>query len=132
VDPSPFKADVRAARGFNGDIGRHLIRWRQRDGAVGLSAAALGRVVARKTLLAVSGLVSVHDMTWTTDRESAARRWSVIDPSLAGPLADLVAWSGGHVQPTADQVHDVLTRGGVVDRVVRAFEDSIGLWSGSA
>jgi hypothetical protein len=45
----------------------------------------LGRRVARKTLLAVAGLVSVHDTTWTTDREGATQRWSVIDPPLSAP-----------------------------------------------
>ncbi|MCM0638919.1 hypothetical protein [Cellulomonas wangsupingiae] len=38
--------------------------------------------VARKTLLAVAGLVSVHDHTWTTDRSRAVRRWCEIEPAL--------------------------------------------------
>jgi hypothetical protein len=132
VERSPFKADVRAARGFNGDFGRHLIRWRQRQGEAELAAAVLGRIVARKTLLAVSSLVSVHDRTWTTDREGAARRWSEIEPSLARALASLVAWSGGSVQPTEDELHAVLASEGVVDRLVQTFAESIGLWPESA
>jgi Nucleotidyltransferase domain. len=125
---SPFRADARAARGFNGDIARHLVRWRQRASEADQTVAALGRGVARKTLLAVAGLVSVHDTTWTTDREGAAQRWSVIDPSLAGPLANLLAWSEGRRQPVTEQLHAALAAGGVVDRVARAFESSIGLW----
>jgi uncharacterized protein len=128
ADLSPFRADARAARGFNGDIARHLLHWRQRASEADQTVAALGRGVARKTLLAVAGLVSVHDTTWTTDRTGAAQRWSVIDPSLAGPLASLVAWSEGPLQPTADQLQAALARGGVVDQVARTFESSIGLW----
>jgi uncharacterized protein len=86
-------ADVRAARGFNGDIDRHYLGWRASlgdlDGRV-LDVAALGRRVARKTLLAVAGLVSVHDTTWTTDRVSAAHRWSQLHPSSAHASATLV------------------------------------------
>jgi hypothetical protein len=85
--------------------------------------------VARKTLLAVAGLVSVHDTPWTTDREGATQRWSVIDPPLSAPLAKLVAWSEGHQRPTTTEVQAALAPGGVVDQVTSAFEDSIGLWS---
>lgn len=56
-----FRGDARAARGFNGDIGSHLTQWRQMEGQV--PAPVLGRRIARKTLLAVAGLVSVHDRT---------------------------------------------------------------------
>ena len=68
-----FAADVRAARGFNGDIAEHARRWRH-ELAAGSDPARLGRRVARKSLFAVSGLVSVHDDTWTTDRRAAAAR----------------------------------------------------------
>ena len=125
-----FKADARAARGFNGDIAQHLRRWRAAAAdADPITAAALGRRVARKTLLAVAGLVSVHDTTWTTDREGSARRWSVIDRSLAGPLADLVAWSEQHRQPTMVELQTALAPDGVVDSVTRAFQSEIGLWA---
>lgn len=123
-----FRADVRAARGFNGDIARHLRHWRAVVSDADQTAAMLGRRVARKTLLAVTGLVSVHDATWTTDREGAAQRWSVVDPPLSAHLAKLVAWSEGHLQPTATEVQDALAPDGVVDQVTRAFENSIGLW----
>jgi len=129
ADLPSFRADARAARGFNGDIGQHLRRWRAAlVGAEPTAAAPLGRRVARKTLLAVAGLVSVHDTTWTTDRERAAQRWSEIDPSLAGPLADLMAWSEQRALPTLGDLHVALARGGVVDSVTTAFEGSIGLW----
>jgi len=55
-----YRADVRAARGFNGDIGQHAERWREALKTVE-DKAALGRRMARKTLFAVTGLVSVHD-----------------------------------------------------------------------
>ena len=76
----------------------------------------------------MAGLVSVHDTTWTTDREGAAARWSVVDPPLSAPLASLVAWSEGRLQPTRDELQTALSGGGVVDRVADAFESSIGLW----
>jgi hypothetical protein len=132
ADLPSFKADARAARGFNGDIAQHLRRWRAAAAEADPTAAApLGRRVARKTLLAVAGLVSVHDTTWTTDRESAAQRWSVIDPALEGPLTDLMAWSERRRQPTSDDLREALAPDGVVDRVTRAFESSIGLWGGT-
>ncbi len=62
-----FPADARAARGFNGDIAAHLEAWRH-SGIDGLA-----RRMARKTLLALTGLVSVHEGIWTTDRVTAAR-----------------------------------------------------------
>jgi len=123
-----FRADARAARGFNGDIARHLSRWRAVVSGPDQSAALLGRGVARKTLLAVTGLVSVYDDTWTTDRGSAAERWSVVDPALAASLASLVAWSEGRLRPTTAELQAALAPGAVVDSVAHAFESSIGLW----
>jgi len=92
-------ADARAARGFNGDIDRHYRGWRtalhSEPHGRHLDIVSLGRRVARKTLLAVAGLVSVHDATWTTDRVSAAARWSQLHPSVASASASLVQWSEG-------------------------------------
>ena len=120
-----FPADRRAARGLNGDLDVHARRWwpELQDGG---AAAALGRRVARKSLLAVAGLVSVHDRTWTTDRLSAAQRWSEIDATCAAPLAELVAWSESAHQPTAAAVETAL--GGIVTHLVDTFADMIGLW----
>jgi len=66
-----FPADAAAARGFNGDLGLRVPQWREqlRDS----DPAWLARRLARKTLFAVAGLVSVHDGVWTTDRIGAAR-----------------------------------------------------------
>lgn len=117
-----YPADVRAARGFNGDIARHARRW-----AVQLEArrdvAALGRSIARKTLLAVAGLVSVRDSTWSTDRRACARRWAELEP--ATPLDTLVAWLDA--EPTdRDAVRRVLQ--GPVVGLVQSFQSEIGLW----
>jgi len=78
-----FPADRAAARGFNGDIGGHADRW-LRALAEAADPGCLGRRIARKTLLAVAGLVSVHDDTWTTDRRGA-QRWGEIDPGIGRP-----------------------------------------------
>lgn len=128
-----FAADARAARGFNGDIALHADRWRSAlaSGAIGEDPGPdisrdLGRVVARKSLLAVAGLVSIHDHTWTTDRIGAARRWSRIDPSLEDGLATLVGWLEGGVAPTHENVEDILD--GPVAEIVATFERTIGLW----
>jgi uncharacterized protein len=66
-----YPADRRAARGFNGDIAQHLRRWELEAD----NDADLGRLatrIARKTLLAVAGLVSMRDATWSTDRRTGA------------------------------------------------------------
>ncbi len=134
-DPSTalprFPADARAARGFNGDLGQHLRRWQQ---AVGADAdadadAALGVRVARKTLLAVAGLVSVHDHTWTTDRSRAVRRWSEIEPGLAADLDRLHSWTDGTHLPTPRQVAEAVADDGVVAAIVERFGGLIGLWN---
>ena len=120
----PFSGDHRAARGFNGDIGRHLESWRERVNE--LDAKILGRRAARKTLLAVAGLVSVHDSTWTTDRHRAAARWGELHPDLAGGLDELLDWSSQRTRPTDDRVtrHLDTTIGQIVDQ----FIADIGLW----
>ncbi len=104
-DPSTalpaFPADARAARGFNGDLGQHLRRWRQGLESGTVAADLLGVRVARKTLLAVAGLVSVHDHTWTTDRARAGQRWSDLEPGLAAQLGRLHSWATAERHPTA-------------------------------
>lgn len=119
-----FPGDQRAARGFNGDIAQHMQRWR--DAFPGTDPAALGRRVARKTLLAVAGLVSVHDSTWTTDRTIAAERWSKVHPELAEGLASLSAWSAGDGVADASELANQLDH--TAERIVTSFETDIGLW----
>jgi hypothetical protein len=120
-----FPADRRAARGLNGDIDVHARRWRSELEGGG-DAAVLGRRLARKSLLATAGLVSVHDRTWTTDRQSAARRWSQIEPAWATSLTELMAWSESSHESTASAVEHALD--GIVTHLVDAFRDLIGLW----
>lgn len=123
--PPEFLADVRAARAFNGDLGIHAARWRSR--LVGDDdLASLARRIGRKSLLAVAGLVSIHDSTWTTDRTTAAERLTEIDPNLADGVDVLLAWSGGGGSPDASSIRWALD--GIVARIVAAFEESIGLW----
>jgi hypothetical protein len=120
-----FPADARAARGFNGDIGVHAQRWREAlDG--GDDPRPLAARVARKTLLAVAGLVSVHDGIWTTDRSTAAIRWSEIDPRLRTGLATLSTWSSDTSGARLDDVDVALD--GVVARVVERFATVVGRW----
>ncbi len=123
-----FPADIRAARGFNGDIGFHSVRWRT-DLESGADPGPLARRLARKTLLAVAGLVSIHDETWTTDRNRGAARWAEIEPSLSAGLRTLVTWSDGHAVPDRDEVDAALDA--VIARVASSFEQSIGLWKPS-
>ena len=125
-------ADARAARGFNGDIDLHYQAWRaalygEPHGRY-LDIASLGRRVARKTLLAVAGLVSVHDTSWTTDRVSAAHRWSQLQPSFAAASASLVQWSEGATTSSREQLHQTLAGGGIVEQAVEDFRTHIGLW----
>jgi len=121
-----FAADVRAARGFNGDIAQNAQRWRM-ELDDGCDLAPLSRRLARKSLLAVAGLVSVHDNTWTTDRATAAARWAEIEPTLADGLQILLTWSREHATHHRESVKAALD--GVVAQIVDAFETSIGLWN---
>ena len=120
-----FPADAKAARGFNGDIGTHAERWR-REVSAGSDPAQLGRRVARKSLLAVAGLVSVHDAIWTTDRARAAARWGEIEPGLASETRLLLGWTDGGLD--ADQMALSRALDGIVSRIVDSFDSSIGLW----
>ena len=121
-----FSADTRAARCFNGDIAQHVETWRGQLGE-GRDPGDLGRRVARKSLLAVAGLVSVHDGTWTTDRRFAAARWSEINPALAADLETFTAWSSG--DRTANEQAVSAALGGAVAEIASAFERTIGLWN---
>lgn len=119
--PPAFPADRRAARGFNGDIARFAERWRSALGQPSTAPARLGTAIARKTLLAVAGLVSIRDGTWTTDRRRAAARWRAEDPSIT----QLLTWLD-HPPSRHAEVRTVLDR--PVANVVSVFAEEIGLW----
>ncbi len=121
---SGFPGDRRAACGLNGDIGRHLDRWNQEFERN--DPSRLGRRVARKTLLAVAGLVSIHDATWTTDRHDAVRLWGAVHPELRPGLDELLAWATGATE--ADRSRLRMRLDDVVSTVVQQFADDIGLW----
>jgi uncharacterized protein len=131
-DPSAafpaFPADARAARGFNGDIALHCQRWRRALESGTAGEDLLGVRAARKTLLAVAGLVSIHDQTWMTDRARAARRWGEIEPDLAVPLRALLSWATAERRPSSEEVQLALAGDGVVAAVVDRFASLIGLW----
>jgi len=120
-----YPADARAARGFNGDIARELERWRAAVDAVD-DPRPLGRRVARKTLLAVAGIVSVHDRTWTTDRELAAHRWAAVDPARGAGLTTLLHWSDGRAVPDAAAIRTQLDT--TVTAITTRFAELVGLW----
>ena len=90
----------------------------------------LGRRLARKTLLAVAGLVSILDATWTTDRALAAHRWAEIEPELGPALHALLAWSDGLVLPGRQAVQHMLDN--TTPRITAAFARTIGLWPRTA
>ena len=123
-----FPGDRRAARAFNGDIARHHARWSEDSGAGG-DAVELGRRISRKTLLAVAGLVSVHDSTWTTDRRGAACRWSDVHPRLRIGLEELAALADGTERAVPDAVDRAID--GVVALIVEQFAAEVGLWTES-
>jgi hypothetical protein len=120
-----FAGDRRAARGFNGDIAQHARRWRNALDP-GDEAGLVAQRMARKSLLAVAGLVSIHDQTWTTDRETSADRWSEIAPEHHAGLARLMSWTSTPPDVPVETVRDVLD--GTVEAVVSAFSELIGLW----
>jgi uncharacterized protein len=124
-----FAADARAARGFNGDLGQHLRRWRQGLESGTVAADLVGVRAARKTLLAVAGLVSVHDRTWTTDRARAAQRWSDLEPGLAAPLGRLHSWATAERHPDREEVGRALADDGIVCAILERFARLIGLWT---
>jgi hypothetical protein len=123
-----FPADTRAARGFNGDIAQHYRRWREEPASGAVTRNPLEVRVGRKTLLALAGLVSVHDRTWTTDRSRAVRRWSELEPGLAVPLGRLLSWATAESRPAPEDVRRELAGDGVVAAVAERFGRLIGLW----
>ena len=128
VDPEQsFLGDARAARGFNGDIKIHYSRWLSDKSQANLSQ--LGRRIARKTLLAVAGLVSVHDHIWTTDRQSSALRFGELNPQWQTALGKLGAWSEDKNTPSISEIDAVLSENGIVKFVVDDFQRTIGLWA---
>jgi uncharacterized protein len=129
---SAFPADARAARGFNGDIGQHLRQWRQDLESGSMGADVLVIQAARKTLLAVAGLVSVVDQSWTTDRSHAAQRWSTLEPGLAAQLSFLHSWAGRQRYPAPGEVERTLDDDGIVAAIVERFDSLIGLWADDA
>ena len=129
---SAFPADARAARGFNGDLGQHARQWRQDLESGQVAADLLGVRAARKTLLAVAGLVSVSDQTWTTSRSRAVQRWSELEPSLASQLGRLHAWAERGSRPSAEEVQSALAGDGIVSAIVERFASLIGLWTDEA
>lgn len=128
-----YAADARAARGFNGDLAQHLERWRAEVDDPTTSTGLLAVKVARKTLLALTGLVSVHDGTWTTDRAKAAGRWSGVEPAYAAELARLLGWSASARRPTGRRPEQrdlvrALEDDGVVGMVASRFGVLVGMW----
>jgi uncharacterized protein len=124
-----FPADARAARGFNGDLDQHLRRWRQGLESGTVAADLIGVRVARKALLAVAGLVSVRDHTWTTDRSRAARRWGELEPGLAAQLVRLCSWAEGGRRPSREEVERALADDGIASAILQHFGSQIGLWT---
>jgi predicted nucleotidyltransferase len=126
---SAFPADARAARGFNGDVGQHLRRWRNDLQAGSVAADQLGVRAARKALLALAGLVSITDRTWTTSRSCGVRRWSEREPELATELSQLHSWALAEHHPSSHDVAQALAEDGIVAAIVEPFSNQIGLWS---
>ena len=93
---------------------------------IGLSSSDAVQIGAELSLLAVAGLASVHDHTWTADRETSAARWSEIVPEHRAGLAQLMSWTLIPPDPPVDTVRDVLD--GTVEAIVSAFSGLIGVW----
>ena len=122
ADLPDYPADARAARGFNGDIAHHLAGW-STELEDDVDVARLGTRIARKSLLAVAGLVSVRDATWSTDRRACAARWRELEPDI--PADTLVAWLETPPRDPGTIHHELQ---GTVTAIARAFGSEIGLW----
>ena len=94
-----------------------------------MAADLLGVRVARKALLAVASLVSVHDRTWTTDRARAVRCWSDHESCLAAQLGRLHSWATAGRRPGREEVERALADDGIVSAIVQRFASLIGLWT---
>lgn len=117
----PFAGDVRAARGFNGDIMSCLTRWR----ADGASAQR----VARKTLVAAAGIVSVRTENWTTDRTTAVDAWEQVADHETPAMRKLLDWvEGTRVAAPADLLA-ALSDDGIVHSIAARFAAEIGVWA---
>jgi hypothetical protein len=100
-------------------------------GAGSVTAEALGVRAARKALLALAGLVSIHDRTWTTSCARAVRRWSELEPNLATDLSRLHSWASREHYPSRDEVEHALAVDGIIEAIVDRFGSLIGLWTSS-
>jgi predicted nucleotidyltransferase len=116
----PFPGDLRAARGFNGDIGAHLACWR--------AGPTTHRRVARKVLLAAAGVVSVREHTWTTDRIAAAHTWMRWEPERRQDFGRLLEWSEGRASASPAELDAALAPEGIVTHITDVFATEIGLW----
>lgn len=126
-----FAGDQRAARAFNGDIAIHYRNWRSQMHEK--SSQRLGRSLARKSLLAITGLISVHDHIWTTDRGSSAARWMELNPGWQSSCNKLIAWSDDGASASQVEIEQMLATGGLIDAIVSEFKSTVGLWpEGSA
>jgi hypothetical protein len=94
-----------------------------------MAADLLGVRAARKTLLAVAGLVSVRDHIWTTGRSRAVRRWAELEPGLAAQLGQLYSWAERERRPSPGDVGRALSGDGIVGAIVERFGTLIGLWT---
>lgn len=116
---SSFPGDRRAARGFNGDTGRLLQRWK---------TGVEPRRAARKSLLAAAGVISVRDHTWTTDRATAAHRWTELEPQHADAAQRLLAWAEGAAAVSDAELAAALSPTGVITAIAHRFATDVGLW----
>lgn len=110
------------------------VRWAQALTALDPGAAEpvrlLARRTGRKTLFAVSSLVSVHDQVWTTDRATSAERWGQLHPTLDEDLSSLIAWGDETTSPAYGELARVLQTS--VQTLVDQFSSDIGAWEATA
>ena len=133
-DPSTalpsFPADVRAARGFNGDLDRHLERWRQdfTTGATPSSRCSPRAWHARRSWPRPGWSASTTARGRPTGRApvSAGERVRAPARRTARPPAVVV---GRETSALARRVEEALGPDGVVDTVVARFASTIGLWA---